>query len=209
MRETIERVDDKLFERVWKLVTEIGVQERHFNGLQSTYRYMASAWLLATFGAMGFALTQKIAVAIDYELLLAGMALAGCAGIVLLWILDMLVYQRLLDACFVEGLILEKQHSWLPSLRSNMIASQRGRRPVFLLRVVGFYLAPVVLLLVVATGAMALWLAHRDRPELAVALALGGVAVACAASIVIYWQTHANDIVERRLGEAALETGTA
>src|SRR5262245_38062724 len=103
MRETLDRVDDKLFDRTWKLITEIGVQERHFNGLQSTYRNMASGWLLATFGGMGFALTQKITV--DYELLLAAMAVAGSAGIVLLWTLDLMVYQRLLDACFAEGVV--------------------------------------------------------------------------------------------------------
>lgn len=192
MRETLDHVDDKLFDRTWKLITEIGVQERHFNGLQSTYRNMASGWLLATFGGMGFSLTQKIGV--DYELLLAAMAVAGSAGIVLLWILDLMVYQRLLDACFAEGVVLEKECPWLPPLRNNMIASQGGR-PAFLSRAVGFYLAPVVLLVVVASGAISLWLHHHGSSMAAVLVALGGLALAVAVGSIMYRKTHARDIV--------------
>jgi hypothetical protein len=76
---------------------------------------------------------------------------------------------------------------------------------VFLFRVVGFYLAPVVLLLTVGSGAVALWFARHQREELAPPIALGGLVLACAAGFVIYHQTHANDIVERRLAEAAPE----
>jgi len=201
MRESIDHVDKDLFERVWKLVSEIGVQERHFNVLQSTYRNMASAWLLATFGGIGFALTQRPLIGIDYELLMAGVAAAGCVGIMLLWGLDLLVYQHLLDACFVVGLILEKQRSWLPPLRSNMLASQVDRGVVFLFRLIAFYVAPVALLLILAGGFVGLWFANHQLPQLAPLSALGGFALAVAASVSIYRKTHAYDIVEMKLDE--------
>jgi len=35
--------------------------------------------------------------------------------------LDLLVYHRLLDACFIEGLFLEDRYPLLPPLRHNMM----------------------------------------------------------------------------------------
>ncbi|MBI1398007.1 MAG: hypothetical protein GC151_18695 [Betaproteobacteria bacterium] len=82
--QTVESVDKDTFERVWKIAEEIGVQERHFNGLQTSYRSMASVWLLAAFGAIGFVLSRKLEVDVDRELLVGAVAVAGSVGIALL-----------------------------------------------------------------------------------------------------------------------------
>ena len=54
MNMDIVEVKKETFDRIWKIVEEIGEEERHFNDIQVRYRNMASAWLLATFGAIGF-----------------------------------------------------------------------------------------------------------------------------------------------------------
>jgi hypothetical protein len=119
-------VNQELFNRIWSVVEECGEEERHFNNLQSVYRGIASTWLLATFGAVGFLLFNK-----DGELIHPGIAAAVCFagtfGIVLIWKLDLDVYHRLLVAVFREGQSLEVEFPWLPRFRTNMV--NIGRKP--------------------------------------------------------------------------------
>lgn len=101
------------------LLQEMGNYERHFNQLQSTYRGFASAWLLAAFGAMGFILTQSGSPKLPAHMLVGAVALAACIGIVLLWIMDVLVYHRLLEKCFDSAEELENKHP-VPASRKRM-----------------------------------------------------------------------------------------
>ncbi|HFA59730.1 MAG TPA: hypothetical protein ENJ83_03465 [Rhodospirillales bacterium] len=199
MREKIETIDDKVFERVWRLVEQIGVEERHFNDLQARYRSMASGWLLATFGAIGFVASETIQVGIDRELLIAGIAGAGCVGIALLWVVDLLVYHRLLDSCFIEGLLLEEQYRWLPPFRNNMMNTQKGEG--VLSGVVGFYLGPIVLLILVAGGALSLWI-RKEHLFAATFSFLITVMVAFLAGYVIRSRTENTAAIEKRLAGA-------
>jgi hypothetical protein len=201
--ETIDSVDRELFDRVCKVIGEIGVQERHFNGIESEYRKMASTWLLATFGAMGFSLTQNFQIAIDREVLLAGVAVAGCVGILLLWTIDLLVYHRLLDSCFAEGHKLELRYRWLPPVRVDMMDTQD--REGVLTRVVLFYLAPVAFLLLVAGGALSLWFARMQQPGAALTAAIGGLAVAVAMAVLMILKTGNTRKTEEELDRARKE----
>ena len=197
MQPAVESVDKECFDRVWKIAQEIGVQERHFNGLQTAYRNMASVWLLAAFAGIGFAISQKLALTLDRELLIAAVAAAGGVGIALLWVLDLLVYHRLLDSCFIEGLVLEARYPWLPPLRGNMMQTQKGQGVLF--RTVGFYLAPIVLLILVAAGALAHWCYREHWPLLTALLAAGGVAAAIAAGMAMRAKTENTQALKERL----------
>jgi hypothetical protein len=42
--------------------------------------------------------------------------------------LGLLVYHRLLDACFIEGLFLEERYPWLPPLRHNIKIVAHGQQ---------------------------------------------------------------------------------
>lgn len=111
---------------IWPMVTEIGKAEREFNSLQSSYRKLASTWLFAVFGALGFLLAPieasngTIRIGVEQPLFVVGLGAAGYFGIVVLWFVDVPVYHRLLLAYFREGLQLEKDHSWLPQIRHDM-----------------------------------------------------------------------------------------
>ena len=169
---------DPEFQRVWKMVEEIGLQERHFNELESRYRTMAAGWILGLFSAIGFVISETLHVGIDRYLL---------------------VYHQLLDACVVEGLILEDRHRWLPPLRHNMMATQKGKGVLF--RVVGFYLLPVVLFALVAGGGLAAWLWSEERLAAVACLGLG-----IAAAAVLAWtlrsRTENTAAIEARLVKA-------
>lgn len=199
MYKNIGEIDQNVFDRVWKLVQEIGEQERHFNDIQARYRSMASIWLLATFSAIGFVISKTISIDIDPEVLIAITAAAGGIGIILLWVVDLMVYHRLLDSCFIEGLILEEQYSWLPPMRQNMMNTQKGQG--VLLRVVGFYLGPSVLLTLVAGGSLSFWVG-RDHLTYAVVSMLLTCLLAGLVGYSIYSRTENTDAIERRLKES-------
>ena len=74
---------------------------------------------------------------IPTEVIVLAIALAASIGILLIWMLDVLVYHRLLDACFVEALKIEKDYPFVPQIRHKMVASQPGGE--VLTRVVRFY----------------------------------------------------------------------
>ena len=198
---TIESVEKETFERVWKLVDEISTAERHFNTLQATYRGMASGWLLASFSAMGFVMsTSMILDPANRLLLVAGIALAGCIGIGLLWVIDLLVYHRLLDSYFIEGLILEDRYPWLPPFRHNMMRTQTGEGVLF--RVVGFYMGPVFLLVVVAGGALSFRVWELGHLLSAGATAAISRVLAILVAITIRNKTENTASIEKRLTEA-------
>lgn len=105
--------------------------EKHFDGMKSTCRSLASTWLLATFGALGFILTENLRGVLPLEVVALGLGICGATGIFLLWVLDLLVYHRLLDASFMEGLKLEAAFPQAPQVRHRMMASQPGGQTVF------------------------------------------------------------------------------
>jgi len=108
---------DGFDEHVWKIVQELGNEERHFNQLQNQYRTLASAWILAMFAGVQYVLTSWGKLPLPSEAILAAIGLAGAVGMALLWNLDIRVYHQLLEACFVEGLKLEAKSSWLLRVR--------------------------------------------------------------------------------------------
>jgi hypothetical protein len=95
-------------------------------------RALASTWLLATFGALGFILSSTLSTAVPREVIALALGIAGAIGIFLLWILDLLVYHRLLDASFTEALKLEARFPQLPQVRRCMVNSQpNGQTPFY------------------------------------------------------------------------------
>lgn len=174
------------FAKVWSMVTEVGEQERHFNTSQGTYRTLASTWLLAMFGAVGLLLqaatepviraaTDKVVeeATLDKWMLVSGVGLATVVGIMLLWMLDVLVYHRLLMKSFNAGLKLEDWYAWLPRLRSGGTGKGRVRK-----NIARFYL-----FLSVPGALFAMLGGLRSRPAWDEWLALGAI----VAIVIIMW----------------------
>lgn len=113
----LDAASEESFDRVWKLIVECGEQERHFGNLQGIYRGLASTWLLAMFAGVGFLLKENPP---EKWALIFATGLATSIGIVMLWMLDVLVYHRLLLANFHDGKQLERAYRWLPPSRNRM-----------------------------------------------------------------------------------------
>jgi hypothetical protein len=132
----------------WDVLKELGASERHFNTLEAEYRKLASIWLLAAFAGMGFILKENPRLAVPAEIALVAIGLAASVGIFLLWIVDLLVYHQLLDACFTQAKEIEKKYpSQLPQVRSGMEHTQ-GSGKLVTTKLRWFYIlltaAPVV-----------------------------------------------------------------
>ena len=140
---------DLSFDQLMEVYNHIGEEERHFNGLELEYRKLASHWLLASLGAIGFLLSKKEDVPINIWALVIGICLAASVGILVIWFLDMKVYHELLHAAFREGVRLEREFpQLLPQIRNNMVKSQLGGD--IIKRVMLYYFFSFLLLAIVA-----------------------------------------------------------
>lgn len=139
---------------VWDFYKELSQTIRHYNESQSKYRTIASTWLLATIAGVGFIFTN------DIELLPKSLAV-GCigflssVGLLLLWTIDLLFYQRLLDAAFIEIRCLETVEDWLPQIRNNVRAILQGKG---LNLVTHFYMFSITLTGSISILGIFLWL---------------------------------------------------
>jgi len=119
----LKAVDDKEFNRVWQIMKEMYESERHFNQLETSYRILASQWLLAAFAGIGFVMTSDPNLSFDKLWLVVGICYISGIGIWQLWRMDMLIYHRLLSACFSAGIDLEKEFDFLPKVKNRMLHS--------------------------------------------------------------------------------------
>ncbi len=176
-------------ERALKIAAELWAAERHFNSMQNHCRTMASTWLLAAFGAIGFIQVQNLD---RPNLLAAAVAIAAAFGIFLLWILDVKVWHRLLLANYEEGRDLERQNAFLPQVRKRMRDS-RAWWPVRV-HISVFYAGGVGLLLIIA-GFCVRWHLQATLPDWANA---GFCFVGVAAFVLVVfmiasaWRSHKN-----------------
>lgn len=103
-----------------KLITSA---EHHFNNLCFNIRALASTWLMATFIGVGWVLKDlpesASALLVAKPELIA--ALCGCSalGILVLWLLDLKVYQQLLNVWFDSRQLYEDGERY-PEIRSRM-----------------------------------------------------------------------------------------
>ena len=161
-------------ESAWKTMCDLKAAEEHFNEIKVKCRILASTWLLASFGAMGFLVSRgSSSINLPVEVLILGIGLAAAFGLLLVWVLDLLVYHRLLDAYFSEALKLENSYPCLPQVRHNMIASQPGGQTIHYQA--WFYVGTISAPLVFSGALFSYWCLHFGRW----AGSLAAVVIAC------------------------------
>lgn len=110
----------------WKSLREF---EEHFNRTQVEVKKLASAWMLASLGAIAFIVRGDLSAKntlLDSGSLLVVIGLGANIGLLSLWVLDQLVNQRLLGSAFRVGLLLERSNPTFPPVRSKMWLSARA-----------------------------------------------------------------------------------
>ncbi len=157
-------VDKDLFERVMRMVDQISQHEMHFNDLQTQYRKLASTWLLAAFAACGYVLKSARELPFDEWYFVFGICMAASAGLSILWMMDLKVYQRLLGAFFAQGVYLElTYYDWLSPFRINIMRSQKTGE--IRSKVQYFYFFSITVLQLLAIISLCNFKIFSNRPE--------------------------------------------
>ena len=164
-------------EMIWEMYQGLVSQCQHFNGVESTYRALASTWLLAAFGGIGYILNGNPRHA---ALLVAAIGGAAALGVVLIWVLDLLVYHSLLVGAFAEQLRLEREHPWLPQA-GHLMQAAHGSTSVAE-KVAWFYVSAYLLMAGAAAIALA---AAPPNLTLAVRASMAAVVFVAAAAPVV------------------------
>ena len=102
----------------------MNTDEKHFNELQLKTRAMASTWILAGFAAIAYFVRTAKAPELEYfsnYSMINLISLMVVIGLFVLWILDQVVYQRLLNANFVAGLYEEYMNNKVAPIRTLMV----------------------------------------------------------------------------------------
>ncbi len=170
-----------------KAYASIATYEHHFNDMEMEVRKFASAWLLASLGAIAYLVRQQLTGSLlDAKLLIVIVCLMANLGLLILWILDQMVYHRLLNAVFLLGLRMEYTYPELPPIRTLMMLFSKKRGMARYLRF--FYLVPMYALAVLA-AVVAIWRIIERKSQ---GTDLGGVVVVvlvCAAIPAWAWMT--------------------
>ena len=173
-----------------EIYKELGTYERHFNQMQNVCRSLASTWLLATFAGIGyiFERTSTPYGGIGVRHAASLIALAGGTGIFLLWIIDVMVYHKLLLAVLNEAQALEAKTA-LPKLRlamakealSNFLGLTLSARAKISL----FYGFPALFLWIVALICLVNAVSAEKSPAIDVAIGMGLVLLAIFVGIIL------------------------
>lgn len=147
--------DDERTIEILKLIT---AAEHHFNNLCFNIRALASTWLLATFAGIGWILkdlsenAKGSGLVIDKVDLMLALCIGSSVGIFVLWILDIRVYQQMLNVWFENRKTYEVGDAF-PSVRVGMKNLFKTGRATGLIMI--YYLA-----LISAPLLLSLFIAH-------------------------------------------------
>jgi hypothetical protein len=103
--------------------------ENHFNTIQAGIRNRASTWILAAFAAIAVLIktSEETTWLVPSAVLIGLVSFMATTGLLILWINDQLVYQRLLGSVFFIGLKKEYDNPKLPPIRAMMMFSAEGK----------------------------------------------------------------------------------
>ena len=137
------------FDRYFKL----SEMEERFNSSSGGIRSLASAWLLASLGAIGwlFSSYDPLTWPLPLGFLVIVVTTLGCIGMITLWVMDQLVFHRLLTSVFMVGLKIENDDPDIPPIRSLMMKTQEGIGTYRWEKL--FYLMPILLFILI-TGVL-------------------------------------------------------
>lgn len=143
-------------------MSDINDYEQHFNNLQMKLRAIASTWMLASMGGIAFLLVNKIEVELifnRYNLINVISAMTVIAMFIL-WLMDQLAYQRLLNSCLVVDLYAEYKDNTKPPIKAMMaLSAGKGMTKYYN----WFYFLPM--LFFTASSAVALYLNISKMPK--------------------------------------------
>lgn len=192
-KEIAENVSEADKKEICEKYQRIESFETRFNNNEKEIKKLASIWLLADLGAIAFlvkgtylglesSVGNASANIIDARLLISLVGLMGIIGLFILWILDQIVYQGLLNSVFLYGLRLEYCYNFLPPMRTLMMIFSNKRGMVWYLRF--YYILPMSFLTAIALIS-SFWYVNETKNMPSITIGL----VSLVITIWVYWKS--------------------
>ena len=110
-------------EVIFRSYERLKLHEEQFSIHLAELKKIASGWLLATFGGLAYLVGNKnIAPIIDIYLLISAVALLGTIGLLVIWVLDRLLYYKLLKTVILLAIKMEHEYpDILPPIRTTIL----------------------------------------------------------------------------------------
>uniref|UniRef100_UPI00404A2E66 hypothetical protein n=1 Tax=Flavobacterium sp. TaxID=239 RepID=UPI00404A2E66 len=90
--------------QIIEIYKELGLYERHFNQIQNVFKGLASTWFLAGFTGIGYIFSTEFnSLPVNPNFASSLICLVISTGILLFWMMDVLVYHKLLRATLETG----------------------------------------------------------------------------------------------------------
>lgn len=134
---------------------------RHHGNLQTSYRIVASSWLLATFIAIGFILSTDNILPFDQMIAVALICALGITGLYLIWYEDTIVQDLLLDINVLEALRIETKHKSLPQIHHRFLNLYKRTNAKY--AKVIFYVGCTIILFFIITISLAVYFSKINQ----------------------------------------------
>lgn len=136
---------------VFGAYNQVAVLLQHSNRIQLQYKITTSTWLLATFFGVGYSMSSREAnLPIDPLLVGAILAFASLLVIGRIWYLDLIVQEKIIASAVHSGLLLEKQHPWLPRAYESIVRVHHLLGYVTIKSIFYFAIATILILTICA-----------------------------------------------------------
>lgn len=178
----------------WEMIKTITEAEHHFNNLCFKIRTLASTWLLATFAGVGFLISKPINPGLKVESIIVLLCWVGSFGILVLWVLDLQIYQKILNAWFNARKPIERRNPNYPQIRKAIKATQPGGRATNLIKV--FYVSLSCAPLIFASYVCIYWKINQIY-------LLGSLGLLIGFSLVILFKSPGKDKNKNKTGDSA------
>ncbi len=147
---------------LWEYYQHLDAKLEYYGELQSKYRLLGSSWLLFGLGAIGY-LAKDINTSAKVETLFLFIGIVGIItsfGLYIIYNQDILLYQKFLDAVFIEKRALECANTWLPQASNNVRILLKGKGVKILLQ---FYLLGFGLTSFIGSLGFILWFKEKNQ----------------------------------------------
>lgn len=134
------------YDQIQKDYWALSELEQGFGGQQANIRLMASTWMLTSFAGIGFILQRSEESVAGWlissiPILICIISTMAFTGLFVLWVIDQLIFQRLLNSVTLMCLKMEFDNPSLPRTRALFMASAENVGMSYWFRL--FYLLPM------------------------------------------------------------------
>ena len=120
-----ENINETRKSIIYGLYSQLNPFANFFGHIEHHYKKVAFTWLVSSFVAIEYLFSYEATnMPINPILALVFVSFLAIFGIILIWFLDVMVYQTYFYSVILEEAKLEKKYKWLPKINFNFGAAQ-------------------------------------------------------------------------------------